>query len=252
MTIVAEDRPSDSPYVEEVSFGQSLDAGSTVRPSEAHWHMTFVRAQGRVMPIITGPLPGAGVVSWEGGGEILWIKFKLGVFMPRLPVRGFLNIETTLPDASARSFWLGDSAWEYPTFENVETFVQRLMRQGILAQDPAVEASLRGEPVAMPARTLRHRFLRATGLTYTEIQQIERAKQAAALLRQGASILDTVFDTGYFDQPHLTRALRRWIGYTPAALRPTDCRSVQDHAARAAYHADIAADACEQVEEMTA
>jgi AraC-like DNA-binding protein len=27
-----------------------------------------------------------------------------------------------------------------------------------------------------------------------------------------------VYQVGYFDQPHLTRALKRWVGYTPAQL----------------------------------
>jgi len=34
------------------------------------------------------------------------------------------------------------------------------------------------------------------------------------LLQQGASIPDTVYQAGYFDQPHLTRALKRFVGQT--------------------------------------
>jgi AraC-like DNA-binding protein len=37
-------------------------------------------------------------------------------------------------------------------------------------------------------------------------------------LRQGVSILDTVEQAGYADQPHLTRSLKRLIGQTPAQL----------------------------------
>jgi methylphosphotriester-DNA--protein-cysteine methyltransferase len=36
------------------------------------------------------------------------------------------------------------------------------------------------------------------------------------MLQQGASILDTVYSLGYFDQPHLTHALKRFMGQTPA------------------------------------
>ena len=32
------------------------------------------------------------------------------------------------------------------------------------------------------------------------------------------SSLDTVAQAGYFDQPHLTRALKRYIGLTPAQV----------------------------------
>jgi methylphosphotriester-DNA--protein-cysteine methyltransferase len=60
--------------------------------------------------------------------------------------------------------------------------------------------------------------LRATGLNHSQILQLERAKYAAALLEQGVPILDTVYDAGYFDQPHLTRSLKQWIGHTPAQI----------------------------------
>jgi hypothetical protein len=37
-------------------------------------------------------------------------------------------------------------------------------------------------------------------------------------LTQGVSILDTVHEAGYFDQAHLTRSLRHFIGQTPARI----------------------------------
>jgi AraC-like DNA-binding protein len=170
------------------------------------------------MPIFVGPLTSAGVVPFGEGAEILWIKFKLGSFMPHLPVRDFLDTETTLPDASSRSFWLKGSAWEVPDYENVEAFVDRLAREDVLLRDPVVDEVLGGRLKAMPARTVRQRFLRATGLSQGHIYQIERAKRAAELLQRGESILDTVFEVGYYDQPHLTRSLRRWVGQTPAQI----------------------------------
>lgn len=48
--------------------------------------------------------------------------------------------------------------------------------------------------------------------------EIERTRYAMTLLQQGASILDTVYQAGYFDQPHLTRALKRFVGQTPAQI----------------------------------
>ena len=65
---------------------------------------------------------------------------------------------------------------------------------------------------------MRRRFLRSTGLTHGTIQQIERAKKAASLLESGIPILDVVDQAGYADQPHLTRSLRRFYGYTPVQI----------------------------------
>jgi hypothetical protein len=155
-------------------------------------------------------------VSYTAGAELLWIKFKLGAFMPHLPMREILDKETILPSAAHRSFWLHGSAWQCPDYDNTETFVDRLVRNHVLVRDPVVTAVAHGHPPEMSSRTVRHRFVRATGLTHSHIRQAERAQRAAALLEQGASILDTVYEAGYFDQPHLTRALKRFIGKTPA------------------------------------
>jgi methylphosphotriester-DNA--protein-cysteine methyltransferase len=82
-----------------------------------------------------------------------------------------------------------------------------------------VSAAQQDDPQDMiAARTVRHHFLCATGMSQNHIYQIERAKLAAALLEQGVSILDTMYQVGYFDQPHLTRALKQWVGHTPAEI----------------------------------
>ncbi len=134
--------------------------------------------------------------------------------------RDFRDVETTLPGAARQSFWLNGSAWQFPDYDNVETFVDRLVREDVLVRDPVVNAVLQEHPPAMASRTLRHHFLQATGLTQSHIRQFDRAQRAAALLRQGVSILDTVYEAGYYDQPHLTRSLKQFIGHRPAQIIP--------------------------------
>jgi AraC-like DNA-binding protein len=233
MSLRYEERLSDSPYVEKVTRGWTTGQGSTIRPAEVSWHMCLTRHSGGTQFMLVGPLETSGVAAWGGEAEILWIKFRLGTFMPHLPTRDILESEKTLPDASGKSFWLKGSAWQFPDYDNADTFIQKLMREEVLAYDPLVESVLQGEPTEMSPRTVRHRFLRATGLTQGHIIQFERAQQAARLLRQRRSIIDTVYEAGYFDQPHLTRSLKQFIGYTPAQIirmsRPEFCRSVQDN-----------------------
>src|SRR5262249_43490834 len=188
MTILFEERLSNSPYVETITHGYTPNAGFTIRPAEIHWHMVFTRVEGRLLPIVVGPLTSAGGLSYGGGAEIIWIKFKLGTFIPHLPTRNFLDTETLLPDAGSQSsFWLKGSAWEFPDHENVDTFVDTLVREEILVQDPVVNAALQGHEPDISPRTLRHRFLQATGLTQGHIRQFQRAQQAASLLQQGKS-----------------------------------------------------------------
>ena len=239
------DRPSDSPLVDAIMYGCTLSSGTTIRPAECQWHMCVARHAGGAQVFVVGPLTTSGTATFIKGAELLWIKFRLGTFMPHLPARDARDTETILPGASSRSFWLQGSAWAFPDYENVDTFVDRLTRAGVLAWDPVVEAALLDQPDALPARTVRHRFQHTTGLTRSHIWQVERAKRAASLLRQGTPILDTVHAAGYFDQPHLTRALKQWIGHTPAQLwrqSAPACRSVQDSAPAPDYHTNVLAE----------
>jgi AraC-like DNA-binding protein len=50
------------------------------------------------------------------------------------------------------------------------------------------------------------------------VRQIERAREAAHLLAAGKTAADVVASLGYFDQPHLARALRRYVGRTATQL----------------------------------
>lgn len=218
MTILVEQRPSDSPYVETIMQGQTASAGASIRPAENCWHMVFVRAGGNTHPLMVGPWTKAGVASWDEGGEILWIRFKPGVFMPHLPVSQLVDRETALPEGAGDSFWLKSSTWELPNYENVETFLAHLVSEEILICDEVVRAVLAEQPHHLSPRTVRHRFRRATGLSQNQMYQVTRAQRAAALLQQGVSVLDAVDEAGYYDQPHLTRALRQWVGYTPAQI----------------------------------
>lgn len=218
MTILFEERGSDSPYIDAVIRGQTLRSGGTIRPASSQWHMIVRKLEDKVRLLVVGPLTSAGPVAWGEGADLLWIRFKVGVFMPHRSPRDYLDLETILPGESNRRFWLNNSSWQFPDYENVETFIERLARDETLARDPLVSAALADDLPVMPQRTVRHRFLRATGMTQGQIRQIARAQHAAALLREGASIMDTVSDAGYFDQPHLTRSLRQWVGYTPAQI----------------------------------
>lgn len=244
MTIIYEERSSDSPYIETVTRGWTVSDGSTIRPAEISWHMVFVRdaSRGRAHPLLVGPLTTAGVVAWGEGAEILWIRFKVGTFMPHLLARDLLDVETHLPEAAGQSFWLKGSAWQFPDYDNVEMFINRLVREEILLSDPIVNAALQDQLPEISLRTVRHRFLRATGLTQNHIRQFERAQRAEALLKQGTSILDTVYQLGYFDQPHLTRSLKQFIGYTPAQIvrmRNPDCQNIQDTILLSEYDTNV-------------
>jgi AraC-like DNA-binding protein len=217
--IVFEDRPSDSPLVEKIWRCRSERGGAFLSVAASHFEMAVTRHRGKVFITLRGPETKATTIDCPAEGEWLGIRFKLGTFMPRfLPGSLRDQNDVTLPGATSRSFWLNSSAWQYPDFGNAETFVKRLAKTGVISRDPAVDAALHGQPRALSVRSTQRHFLRATGITYATFRQIERARYATNLLREGISILDVVHSAGYFDQAHLTRSLKRLIGQTPAKI----------------------------------
>ncbi len=211
-------RPSDSGLVETIWRTRSEGGGAMISLAESHWGLVITRQYGQTTLTVRGPETRATPAPVPENAEFFGIIFKLGTFMPHLPVSHLVDSELTLPEAASRSVWLAGSAWELPTYDNADTFVHWLMREGLIGCDPIVEAVLQGRSPDVSIRTVRRRFLQTTGLPYKTIQQIERAHQAAALLGQGVSILDTVYETDYFDQPHLTRALKYLLGQTPTQI----------------------------------
>ncbi|MEM9953469.1 MAG: helix-turn-helix domain-containing protein [Chloroflexota bacterium] len=219
MTIHTDDsRPSDSPYIDLVTHGRTLSDGFAIRPAEVNWHMVVVRYQGQTEIRMVGPWAESGIVTYSADSEVLWIRLKVGVYMPQMLTRQLLDKETALPNASDSTFWLQDASWQFPTYENADTFANRLMREDLLTIESTVDATLTGAQPDISARTLRHRFLQTTGVSQNHIYQVRRAQQAGDLLRSGVSILDTVNLAGYYDQAHLTRYLKKLIGYTPGQL----------------------------------
>jgi AraC-like DNA-binding protein len=219
---VMEERGSGAPSVEKLWRTQSGPDAFFISVAETHWEMVVTRQEGAAYLTVRGPETEASTAPIPEDAEFFGIQFKRGAFMPHLPVGELVDGLLTLPEASGTSFWLDGSAWELPTFENADVFVRRLVRRGLLVQDPVVEAAVAGQATDLSIRSVQRRVLRATGLPLAAIRQIDRARHAAELLDQGVPIAETVGLTGYADHAHLTRSLRRFIGQTPRQIVPRE------------------------------
>ncbi len=218
MKLIVEERASDSPFVERIWRSHSDDINTFTSIAANHLDLVVWKYQGETNITLRGPETKATTAPVPEYAEFFGIIFRAGTFMPQFPVSTLVNSDATLPDASSHSFWLKGAAWQFPTYENADTFVNRLVREGLLVHEPVVDAVIRGHLPDMSLRSIQRRFLQATGLTYRTMQQTERARRAALLLRGRVSILDTVYELGYFDQSHLTKSLKHFIGQTPAQL----------------------------------
>ena len=214
-----EDRDTDHPFVERIwrCHGERGDTFLSIAANS--FEMAITQLGSKTFLTLRGPETTPTTMDCPAEGRWIGIRFKPGTFMPQfLPGRLRDHQDVTLPAAAARSFWLNGSAMEYPSFGNAESFVGRLVRSGILARDPIVEDTLLRHPRVLSLRSSQRHFLRSTGVTYAAFRQIERARYAAILLREGQAILDVVSWLGYFDQAHLTRSLKRFIGETPTRI----------------------------------
>jgi AraC-like DNA-binding protein len=217
------DRPSDSPYIERVWWGRSDGGGPFVSVAAGHLELVVTRLADFCMVTVRGPETRATTIDCPPGGEWAAIRFRLGVHMTSLPTGLLLDHrDVNLSVSDDGSFELHGFRWPLPDVENAERYVHQLARRGVIMRDPVVETAISGDAQSLTTRSVQRHFRRTTGLSHGQFRQIERARRAAILLRGGASILDTVHETGYFDQAHLTRSLRTLIGATPASVMRQD------------------------------
>jgi hypothetical protein len=219
MDLIPDERHSDSPFIERIWRSQNDHPGKFISMAETHWSMVVSRIQGKMTLTVRGPETRASSAFCPPDAEFFGIMFKPGTLLSHLPPKMLMDRrDVNLPDASSRTFWLNGAAWQFPDFDNADTFVDWLARDGLLLHDPVVGSVLRGKSVELSLRTVQRRFLSATGMTHKMVYQITRARQALTLLKGGLSILDTVYQAGYSDQAHLTRSLKHFTGHTPAQI----------------------------------
>ena len=219
MDLICEERHAESAFVERIWHSRSDHATPFISMAQTHWSIVITRCKGTATVTVRGPETRATPAYCPAEAEFTGIMFKPGTLMPYLPANRIMDRrDVNLPPATDRKFWLNGAAWQLPDYENADTFINRLVRDGLLVHEPVVDSILKGQQQPVSLRTVQRRFLQATGLTRNTTHQIKRARYAATLLKQGTTILDTVYQTGYTDQPHLTRALKRYVGCTPGQI----------------------------------
>ena len=183
--------------------------------------IAFARTAEGTTVHLRGPETRATAMGCPEGSEFFGVEWQLGVFVPLFGPAGLADLnDVVLPTLPGGRFLLDDRDWEIPTPQNVDVFVARLLRAGLLHRDPLVEDIRHGErPRPLSERTAQLRFRRAVGISRRKLVTIEQARHVARLLAAGGSIADAVAAGGYYDQPQLARAMRWATGHTPGELR---------------------------------
>ncbi|MEV1131846.1 helix-turn-helix domain-containing protein [Agromyces sp. NPDC049794] len=212
-------RQSDSRWVDTVWTCTSEQVTEMTSVAGVRWGLVFWKQDGRAYASVTGPETRTGTVPVPEGATFTGIEFAVGTSLRAMPTPALVDAGVELPDTTRRTFRLDGARWETPDPDDAEALVERLVRAGIVVGDPLVAGVLRGHRPDVSGRTVERRFRAVTGLTRGAIRQIERARTAAGLLAAGDPTDDVVAKLGYFDEPHLARALRSYIGRTVGQLR---------------------------------
>jgi hypothetical protein len=211
----------DVPLVQRVwSARCEADTGfaSAVKASSM---IAFARGDDGITVHVRGPETRGTALTCPEGAEFFGVDLRLGARLAPYAPSSLADLnDALLPTLPGGRILLDGREWEMPTVQNVDVFVERLVRAGLLTFDPLVDEIRQGErPRGVSERTAQIRFRRAVGISHRKLVSIERARQAAQLLTAGGSITDAVAVGGYYDQAQLGRAMRWATGHTPGELR---------------------------------
>ncbi len=152
---------------------------STVKGSSM---IAFARNGDKWTVHVRGPETRATHLTCPEGWEFFGVELQfVGAYLPLFPPSGLANLnDALLPTLSGDRILLDNRDWEMPTKQNVDVFVNRLVRAGLLIFDPLVEEIRHGErPRAMSERIAQIRFRRAVGVS-------RRARSSSASSRHSA------------------------------------------------------------------
>ncbi|GIE30511.1 AraC family transcriptional regulator [Actinoplanes italicus] len=214
-----ETRGSDSPWVDSVWTCTSDRVTAMTSVAGVRWGLVFWERAGRSHAAITGPETRTSTAPVPEDATFTGIDFAVGTSLRIVSTPALVDGGIELPDTTSRTFRLDGTRWGTPGPDDAESLVGALVRAGIVVRDPLVAEVLRGHLPDVSGRTVERRFRAATGLTRGAVRQIERARAAAELLAAGEPTADVVTKLEYFDEPHLARALRSFVGRTVGQLR---------------------------------
>lgn len=174
-------------------------------------------------------------------GRVVGLRFRPGGLRPFLKIPLATLTDKTMPAASV--FGEMDEAFSRSLTkpgEDQETIaaLEQVLRPDLPAPDPAVDeisailalARRRGGPThaeklaaeaGVSLRLLQRRFHQYVGVSPKWVIRRYRLQEAAFLLSQGADVplAELAVELGYFDQAHLARDFRNFVGCSPSAYQ---------------------------------
>ncbi len=207
------DRPSSHPLIDRVWKTKNLEDGVYVATPDCAWDLlVLIFKDGSKRMMLAGQATKSSEVPYEAGTGSVVISFNASAYLAGMEGDKLLDTAILLPNVGDSHFELLDHIFQIPEYENVEELVQAMVGAGILRQDDVVASVLNGEPKAMSSRTMQRHFHEVTGIGKKGLEKIRRAQDAVRMLQAGNSSASVAAETGYTDQAHLTKDLKKIMG----------------------------------------
>ena len=91
MSVIYQERPSDSPFVQTIWQTQATSDGADVVVADSSWDMLVFQREGKLQLSVWGAMTQAQSIPHDEGSECLGIRFKLGTAMPHLQTHDLLD-----------------------------------------------------------------------------------------------------------------------------------------------------------------
>lgn len=217
MTQIHKSRPSDSPYIDRVWRSQNLTDGVYSATPDGSWDLIVMIHQTGVMQMaLAGQATKPMQVPYQAGTGSIVISFSPGAYMPHYPAETLLDSIIFLPNFDNEHFNLAGHTFAFPTFDDAEVLIEKMISLGILKNDRIVDGASKGAPIAASSSTTQRHFAHTTGLTQKYLAQIHQAQRAIKLLQEGKRPIEAAIESGYTDQPHLAKSLKKIMDTKPS------------------------------------
>lgn len=201
-------------------MSENIEDGVYRATPDGSWDLiTLVQPDGSRSMMITGQATKTMLVPYSAGTSSVVISFVPGAYLEGYHLPKIVDSFEILPSADDDHFQLVGHMFEFPkNFDEAEALVAELAQLEILKLNSVVDRTLKGSGLAMSARARQRHFTNTTGITRKSFEQIKQAQQAVSRLKQGAKPSDVAAETGYSDQPHLARSLKKIMSTKPSRV----------------------------------
>lgn len=209
-------RPSPHPLVDTVWATRNISDGVYSATPDGSWDLiVLIQPDGGKQMMITGQATKPMDVPYQKDTSSVVISFARGAYIPAYAGKLVDSFEI-LGNTDAEHFILCGETFAFPSYDTAEKLVESLVASKLLLADPVIYTADNTNTWAASKRSHQRHFAEHTGISEKSFAQIERAKKAVRQLQGGKPVRDVAADTGYSDQPHLTRSLKKIMGVRPS------------------------------------